>query len=458
MENSADALTIHRDSFVDYLATYSRKNLFAVYIAGLSVLTRYVNAPPPKVETILLINETERKKMIHDLCNDEYFLLKARPLENVYQCSIFNRTCHLSLKHYYNKTVISPIECIDYDVRLDAIHDPNNIYTPNLRERILPLHEDPEDSSVFWRSLSLISYLPGFRLNKFPDRNLDIICGTNMKSPLYRFQKEQAGLKTNLTYGALIVRDTLLNLLNNINFPLPDIFPLLPYILNVYAIPRFDNNLLNLSMNAFQHHIVNLPNCEFINRPAVRLAIMAMPIWEYCVLFPNYANQYINSFKYTSDYDDFFKMTSNRVSIDRNLILSWLFIGKMGLPSDIVFNASHICEAYYEIRNNEYSIDEWVYIDAGNLWQEALSLLDPSLYNKYLETINSSGVLNLLKTQPLDKSNNEIFKMFSISAISKKKRELKHELYQFLKDNPNSTLNEFKKFMSQKNRELFNKK
>ena len=108
MENSADALTIHRDSFVDYLATYSRKNLFAVYIAGLSVLTRYVNAPPPKVETILLINETERKKMIHDLCNDEYFLLKARPLENVYQCSIFNRTCHLSLKHYYNKTVISP--------------------------------------------------------------------------------------------------------------------------------------------------------------------------------------------------------------------------------------------------------------------------------------------------------------------------------------------------------------
>ncbi|OHT08903.1 hypothetical protein TRFO_22393 [Tritrichomonas foetus] len=477
------------EPWIKLVANYARQNLIPIYIAGLSVLTRMIGAPPPTTETLICVDENHYHRLLLDLCNNEVNIMTEPPYENVVQCCIYNKTAHVFLIKFYNKTVISQLELIRADVRQCFPIDPTESLYGYLENRILPLSADVEDDpSLFWRTLIILSHLPKFQLSKFPQFPR-ILCGNDPKSKLFRFQEEILGSKMKLSYGARVIRHAFLSILQNANFPHSYIFPLLEHLLNIEMYPHFDKKELeqcstlyqNLVMNRssiYEAHQQNNSTNSFISNPslsnsspnifknislngfqlaATRLAIIAMPLFVYNKKIPEAATQFLQSRKFTREYDDHNRLTAFRVDIDRCPLISWYFVGKMGFPSKLVYAASHICEAFYEIENME-SIDEWVYIIAQKHWREAICLTAPNEFYTHCQNIIESNVVQIMRTKSINNiSHNELQKMFSVAGISKSPLEMKQELYRYLKSHPRETIRDFKKYLRQKVQVIFKK-
>lgn len=454
-------MIIRQDKFIDDLSKYSRQNLFPIQVAGLSVLTRLCNAPPPPVEYVLCEEEMHFKQILASYLHNEYNIIESPPLNGIIQCNLFHCPCYLFPAKFYNQSVISQIELIRADVRTREVEHPE-FYDNLIQKKIIPLdHDLNDDLSYFWRTMNLIAYLPGFHIEPFPtDISKEILCGTICSSPLFRFPNEVPNGKMTLTYGARLIREFLLQCLYNVNFPADIILDqLFDQILNVDFLPWFDKSQLSQSMTFYENLEANLEKTidgfEAPHLASVRLAIMAMPLYLYSKSNNEVVSKFLSSQSFTREFSDMSKLTCHKVNYDRCPLIAYLFIGRMGLPSNIVFTCSHICEAYSEIDGDYKSIDEWVFISAKDYWKEAIVLCPPDKCAPLYDEIIQSNVTQLLRDERLRISNNELQKLFSICAIDRSNKEMKSELYQFLKSNPRATIKDFRNTIRQKSKVYF---
>lgn len=454
-------MIVRQDKFINNLSLYSRQNLFPIQIAGLSVLTRLCDAPPPPVEYVLVQEEMHYKQILTSLLHNEYNIIESPPLDGIVLCNLFGCRCYLFPTKLYNKACISQIELIRADVRTREVEHPES-YSELIENKIIPLdHDLNEDLSYFWRTLNLITYLPGFHLEELPTEiSKEILCGTNRSSPLFRFPNEILNGKMTLTYGARLIREFLLLSLYNVNFPADIILgEYLDQILNVDLFPWFDKSQLDQSMTFFQNLEENMEKTvedfEPLRLASVRLATMAMPLYLYSKSNAEEVSKFMSNQNFTQEFNDMSKLTCHKVNFDRCPLIAWLFIARMGIPSEIVFGCSHICEAFSEIEGDYKSIDEWAFIVATDFWREAIALTPPDQCFELYEEIKQSNVIQLLNDKRLRISNNELQKLFSVCSIDRSNKEMKSELYQFLKSNPRSTINDFRNNIRQKSKIYF---
>lgn len=455
-------MKIRKDKFIDDLSYYSRQNLCPIQVAGLSVLTRLCDAPPPPVEYVLCQEEIHYKEILESFLHGEYNVIESPPLNGIVQCNLFNCPCYLFPSKFYNGTITSQIELIRADVRTGDVEHSKD-YEDLINDKIVPLDNDRlnEDLSHFWRTVNLLAYLPGFRIEPFPtDIRKEVLCGTIPSSQLFRFPEVISNGKMTLTYGARLIREFLLQCLFNVNFPADIILDQFhDQIFNVDIFPWFDKGLLSQSRELYENFEENMAKgyngFENIRISSARLAIMAMPLYLYSKSDPTMISDFMGKLTYTKEFNEMSKLTCHKVNFDRCPLIAWLLIGRMGLPSNVVFSCSHICEAYSEIDGDYKSIDEWAFICAKDFWKEAIALTPPEKCSELYDVIAQSNVVQLLNDKRLRISNNELQKLFSVCAIDRSNKEMKSELYQFLKNNPRANINDFRNHINRQKSKIF---
>ena len=210
-------INLENDELLNTLLTFSKKHIIPIYFGSISAISRILNLPKPKNETIVLNNLIHQEKLISELCNNKIIEIEILKKIKIKKTSIINISCFIFELNNWEKSINTSIEKILLDIRDFSTMDFNGSFEfLDSKLIISPETSNPED---FWNSLLILGHLPNFNF-KFPNQDLNFLCGTIKNSPLYRFNSPNNNVSEYIpSFGSRLISKLLEEFINLPNFP-----------------------------------------------------------------------------------------------------------------------------------------------------------------------------------------------------------------------------------------------
>ncbi|KAH0792749.1 hypothetical protein GPJ56_003372 [Histomonas meleagridis] len=442
MENDQQiTVKINDDETIRILASFGRENLCGVYLLGISCLARIYGLSKPKEEYAFFNSKEELKKFIQTYLNNEYSEILVDPKDGAYLCSIGESPAYLFVSAERANYTSTPIEGIYLDVRDLSIQNIQS-FSRYLNSKTITMSDLFRNPVCFWSSLKVLSYLPtDFHLQEYPDEAIPLITGSAPGTLLDRTAKSQK-----ISYGARVITDTLVDILQNYNFPYYEIERIYEDLLLTSIFPNFTYSHLGNFPSLLSNVTINSQTVSIPNIGIPRFAGFIMPLYMYAHETKISEDDFFIQSR-SSNFNDFCKLQETMVTIDKSPFVAWFCFDKHCFPSWLVLPAIDICAALVDLENAE-DLGEWVFNNSLTMWKEAICLLEPDLCLDCLEKIKDSGVLEMLESPLFSLNNKETQKIFGYKAMYTKNPRA--DIYAFLKTNPKGTVQEFRKYFQNK--------
>jgi len=434
------------DLFVSEIINYARENLVAVFLGGLSVLTRISNVKNPDSEIIILETKKSVEMFIDHFSSGNSIMISSPPMKNFYCCSIKGKRALIFLIDDWIASSPTKIELILLDVRSNIAIDLDVSFSYLEKKTVEPNQHSSTDPLVFWRSVITLSHLPEFSYSN-TCASPQYLCGTIPESPIYRFQEPDIEAYDYIpSFGARVVSKTLEEVIRLPHFPLHSLRAFLPYILGQGVFQGFSEAYVNSSFICFDNYVKNSKiHCvEFI--PTLKLSLLLLPIYLYEKEHKDYTTSFLKKKKYPEAYQSFVNM--HITYHDKCPFLFWFCFLHNCFLSNIALPSFEILFAYSSLKNTKDRFDEWAFIDGGAFWKEAVLMLYPEECDDIIKQIIESDVHDIINKKG-DVSHNELAKihgyknMYNINI-----RSLKIHYYRFLKFNPDGSLDEYRSYVT----------
>ena len=347
-------INLENDELLNTLLTFSKKHIIPIYFGSISAISRILNLPKPKNETIVLNNLIHQEKLISELCNNKIIEIEILKKIKIKKTSINNISCFIFELNNWEKSINTSIEKILLDIRDFSTMDFNGSFEfLDSKLIISPETSNPED---FWNSLLILGHLPNFNF-KFPNQDLNFLCGTIKNSPLYRFNSPNNNVSEYIpSFGSRLISKLLEEFINLPNFPFEIIYKILPPFLGYTIFENFLINYIEESLILYENFLKNKSLLNIELNPILKLILIFYPLFIYEKSNYLIINNFLNNIPLSLSFQSFVKM--HKVEFDKSPFLFWFCFSIHCFSSELIFKVIYNLESIFFFKNTNY-FNKW---------------------------------------------------------------------------------------------------
>lgn len=451
MDRRAFDLNESEDEFIKAVAGFARYHLIPAYVTGLSALTRISGSPPPLVEFIAFNTLAEMNLFCEQGCLNERVDFASDDTTGLTSVSFGGKATLVCVKSRLHQFVGSRIELVTIDVRNGVADDDDMIFELIDKKVCGWLDKPSHDPTNYWRVFLTTGYLKGFTMpNIFC--SAEFLCGNVERSPLFRFPKVNAYELNQCTYGGRVITHAVCESIGAVNFQMDALLAMHDQFLGIEQFEGFEDRYFENIPQMYENLKINVETLRLDDLRTVRMALLMMPMYLYAQEKEQTALNFLKNTTVPQDFDDFVKMSGvHQTEYNRCPFIVWFFVSRHCFPSSLIFEAIAVCSAWFQLRGR-LSPPEWVFVEAPFVWREAIALASPSDCDRYLNAINQSGVLAILRDPLVEISNNELQKAFGVRGRTMSVGEMKLCQMQFLMTHSHASMTDFRNWIQRDSR------
>lgn len=427
------------DEIRSLLAAFARENLCAVYFGGLSSVIRLMGKTPSDTEVVLLDDASSLNLLIERTFKKDFRIISAPPNPQYFRCSLRGKAINIYTVSAWITDLATTLEGLCIDVRDGRVLDLSQGHA-DLNSRVVRctrnIHRDP---IFFWNALITYSHLEGFSF-EFPKLQFESIYFTDPKSEDYRFKPPVPHIANpRISFGGRFITFVLTNLLKSPHFPFQELLPSYKHLLGTHILRNFDEERLHKGEVAFANIDQNLGAKQ---TPALRLACLLLPLYLHAGT--SAVSTLIDNSTSSSQYIAYEKMIRDDAAICPYICHFCLVLHCF--EPKVVITTLHILKGYDKLNLDE--VGEWLYLDAGLLWEEAAGMHEPDVFDRVQNAVVGSPTLDLLMRPHLTLSRTQLSKIHFAGYTQEDNRAIRLHFYKYLLENPDTTLQEYAKYVS----------
>ena len=436
-------ISLDNDPFLEELRIYAIKNKRTIYLGGKSALTRILHIPFPETEVLVFDGAPDIEDFRSSDEDKGGFLVESPPFNDFYIFPFAKKSCMLLTNQAFIENLCVDIEGIMIDVTelqmFDALHDSSKSALKN--NTITLTKKSQQHPEYYWKAVEFISHFGGFKCD-FSGENLGKIMydlGVQFSSrPLYGEWLPP--------YPIRIVTGALVNISTLPHFPFN---VMRDYLDNLCGCIHEASKYNKAAINAYENFIVNSENGLCTLHPAVKLAFLFLPLAVLEFYDRRCVDEIFKRVAKPQDFDDMMKL--HVVESNKSNFLFWFLVSHYCFPTPLAFDILSILTAWRILMNTK-TYSSWAYIYGGKYWKEIVAMKPPEQFNAIMKDIhNDAGAMNVLNSMDTrEYSNNEIAKAHGYQSMYRINiEELKEKFFNYLKKNPDGTLEDYANYVNQ---------